>query len=139
MQYDVIVIGGGPAGMMAAGRAAKRGARVLLLEKNDTLGKKLLISGGGRCNVTNNQPDNKLFLKKLPESSRYLFTSFVQWNVANTLDFFHERNMPTKVENELRVFPVSNNAQSVWDVLYTEMKEAGVTIQSNSPVTGFAF
>ena len=137
MEYDVIVIGGGPAGMMAAGRAASKGARVLLLEKNDTLGKKLLISGGGRCNVTNNQPDNKLFLKKLPESGRYLFTSFVQWNVANTLTFFHERGMDTKTENELREFPVSNSAQSVWDVLVQEMKTHNVKVQPNSPVTGF--
>lgn len=137
MQYDVIVIGGGPAGMMAAGRAASRGARVLLLEKNDTLGKKLLISGGGRCNVTNNQPDNKLFLKKLPESMKYLFTSFVQWNVANTLSFFHERGMDTKTENERREFPVSDSAQSVWDVLVKEMQQYNVTIQSSSPVAGF--
>lgn len=134
MKWDVLVIGGGPAGMMAAGRAAARGARVLLLEKNDILGKKLLISGGGRCNVTNNQTDNRLFLKKLEASSKYLFSAFSQWNVESTLDFFHERNMPTKVENELRVFPVSNSAQSVWDVLHRYMKEGNVTIQTESPV-----
>ena len=137
MKWDVIVIGGGPAGMMTAGRAAARGARVLLLEKNDTLGKKLLISGGGRCNVTNNQPDNQLFLQKFPESKQHLFSAFATWNVENTLDFFHERNMPTKVENELRVFPVSNSAKSVWDVLQTYMLRGNVTIQKESPVTGF--
>ncbi len=135
MKWDVIVIGGGPAGMMAAGRAAARGARVLLLEKNDTLGKKLLISGGGRCNVTNNQTDNRLFLKKLEESSKFLFSAFAAWNVQSSLDFFHERNMPTKVENELRVFPVSDSAKSVWDVLYAYMQEGNVTIQKESPVT----
>lgn len=137
MKYDVIVIGGGPAGMMAAGRAAARGARVLLLEKNDILGKKLLISGGGRCNVTNNQPDNQLFLKKFPESRQHLFSAFASWNVQNTLDFFHERNMPTKVENELRVFPVSNSSKSVWDVLQRYMQEGNVTVQTQSPVVGF--
>ncbi len=137
MKWDVIVIGGGPAGMMAAGRAAARGARVLLLEKNDTLGKKLLISGGGRCNVTNGQTDNRLFLKKLEESSKFLFSAFAAWNVQNTLDFFHERNMPTKVENELRVFPVSDSAKSVWDVLHSYMQEGNVTIQKESPVVGF--
>lgn len=137
MHWDVIVIGGGPAGMMAAGKAASKGARVLLLEKNESLGKKLLITGGGRCNVTNNQPDNKLFLKKLPESMKYLFTSFAQWNVTHTLTFFHERGMETKTENERREFPVSDSAQSVWDVLVEELKTTNVTIQANSPVTGF--
>lgn len=137
MKWNVIVIGGGPAGMMAAGRAAARGAHVLLLEKNDTLGKKLLITGGGRCNVTNGQTDNRLFLKKLEESSKFLFSAFATWNVQNTLDFFHERNMPTKTENELRVFPVSDSAKSVWDVLTTYMQEGNVTIQKESPVTGF--
>lgn len=139
MKWDVIVIGGGPAGMMAAGRAAARGARVLLLEKNETLGKKLLITGGGRCNVTNGQTDNRLFLKKLEASSKFLFSAFAAWNVQNTLDFFHERNMPTKVENELRVFPVSDSAKSVWNVLHTYMEEGNVTIQTESPVTGFVF
>lgn len=137
MTYDVIVIGGGPAGMMAAGVAGSKGAKVLLLEKNETLGKKLLITGGGRCNVTNNQPDNKLFLKKLPESMKYLFTSFVQWNVTSSLTYFHTRGMETKTENERREFPVSNSAQSVWDVLVEEMKKYNVTVQANSPVTGF--
>lgn len=137
MKWDVLVIGGGPAGMMAAGRAAARGARVLLLEKNYTLGKKLLISGGGRCNVTNAQTDNRLFLEKLGESSKFLFSPFATWNVQHTLDFFHERNIPTKVENELRVFPVSDSAKSVWDVLQTYMQEGNVAIQKESPVTGF--
>lgn len=137
MKYDVLVIGGGPAGMMAAGRAAARGARVLLLEKNDTLGKKLLISGGGRCNVTNNQPDNRLFLEKFLESNKFLFSAFARWNVQSTLNFFHEHNMPTKVENELRVFPVSNSSKSVWDVLQKYMNDGNVTIEKESPVTGF--
>jgi predicted Rossmann fold flavoprotein len=137
MKWDLIVIGGGPAGMMAAGRAAARGARVLLLEKNDTLGKKLLISGGGRCNVTNAQTDNRLFLQKLEKSSKFLFSAFATWNVQSTLDFFHERNMPTKIENELRVFPVSDSAKSVWDVLQQYMQEGNVTIQKESPVVGF--
>ncbi|MDA1169389.1 MAG: aminoacetone oxidase family FAD-binding enzyme [bacterium] len=137
MKYDVIVIGGGPAGMMAAGRGAARGAHVILLEKNDTLGKKLLISGGGRCNVTNNQPDNRLFLEKFPESNKFLFSAFARWNVQSTLSFFHDKDMPTKVENELRVFPVSNSSKSVWDVLHKYMEDGNVTIQKNSPVTGF--
>lgn len=132
--WDIVVVGGGPAGMMAASTSAKLGARVLLIEKNDTLGKKLLITGGGRCNVTNAELDNRKLLSKFKDNSKFLFSAFSEWSVKDTLDFFHLNNMPTKVENELRVFPVSNSAQSVWDVLVNDMKNNNVTIMSNSPV-----
>lgn len=134
--WDLIVVGGGPAGMMAAGRAAERGLKVLLIEKNDTLGKKLLITGGGRCNLTNNQPDVRELLKRFKENDKFLFSAFSQWSVTETLNFFHSRRMDTKVENERRVFPRSEKAQSVWDVLIAYMKEGGVTILPNSPVIG---
>ncbi len=137
--WDVIVIGGGPAGMMAAGRAAERGAKVLLLEKNDSLGKKLLITGGGRCNVTNAEFDNRVLLKKFKDNDKYLFSAFSKWSVKETLEFFHLKNMDTKVEALQRVFPVSNKAQSVWDVLVAYMKEGNVTVRSKCPVTGFEF
>ncbi len=132
--YDVIVIGGGPAGMMAASTAATKGAKVLLVEKNDSLGKKLLITGGGRCNVTNAEFDNRKLLAKFKDSDQFLFSAFSQWSVQNTLDFFHTHDMPTKVEAEGRVFPVSNSAQSVWDVLVQQLKQNKVEILSNSPV-----
>lgn len=132
--WDVIVIGGGPAGMMAAGRASERGLKVLLIEKNDTLGKKLLITGGGRCNVTNNQPDVRELLKRFKENDKFLFSAFSQWSVTETLNFFHSRRMDTKVENERRVFPKSNKAESVWNVLVEYMKTSGVTVLSDSPV-----
>ncbi len=135
-EWDVIVIGGGPSGMMAAGRAAELGARVLLLEKNATLGRKLLITGGGRCNVTNAQLDTRMFLEKFRRNGKFLFSAFSQWSVKESLDFFHARGMPTKVENELRVFPTSNTAQSVWDVLVGYVSEQKVTVRSNSPVVG---
>lgn len=138
MQYDVVVIGGGPAGMMAAGRSAECGARVLLLEKNATLGKKLLITGGGRSNVTNAEFDRTRFLAKFKENAKFLFSPFTQFGVEETLDFFHTRGMPTKVEAENRVFPISDTAQSVWDVLVAYMAEGGVTVRSLAPVTGFA-
>ncbi len=133
--YDVVIVGGGPAGMMAAGTAAESGARVVLIEKNGTLGKKLLITGGGRCNVTNAEFDTRKLLSKFKENSKFLFSAFSDWSVRDTLDFFHDKNMPTKVENELRVFPVSDSAQSVWDVLVDNMKRLNVEILSNSPVT----
>ncbi|MEN9613806.1 MAG: hypothetical protein RLZZ347_113 [Candidatus Parcubacteria bacterium] len=135
--WDVVVIGGGPAGMMSAGRAAELGANVLLLEKNDSLGKKLLITGGGRCNVTNAQFDTRKLLTKFKGNDQFLFSAFSQWSVQETLDFFHSRNMPTKIENELRVFPESNTAQSVWDTLVDYLKKGNVTVRSNASVVDF--
>lgn len=138
MVFDVIVIGGGPAGMMAAGRAAECGKRVLLLEKNPNLGKKLLITGGGRCNVTNNKTNNRTMLAKYKGNDKFLFSAFSQFNVERTLEFFHSRGMETKEENEGRIFPVSNTAQSVWDVLFEYMKEGRVIVQTNSPVSSIS-
>ena len=132
--YEVAVIGGGPSGIMAAGRAAELGAKVILLEKNKTLGKKLLITGGGRCNVTNAEFDDRKLLERLKGDGKFLFSAFSQWSVKETLDFFHNRNMKTKIENEKRVFPVSDRSQSVLDVLVKYISENGVEILSNSPV-----
>lgn len=132
--WDAIVIGGGPAGMMAAGRAGERGLSVLLVEKNDTLGKKLLITGGGRCNVTNSEFDNRKLLEKFKENGKFLYSPFSEFSVKETLEFFHMRGMETKVENELRTFPVSNSAKSVWETLVNYMKENKVEILSNSEV-----
>ncbi|TAK57178.1 aminoacetone oxidase family FAD-binding enzyme [Patescibacteria group bacterium] len=134
--YDVLVVGGGPAGMMAAGRAAEAGARVLLVEKNDSLGKKLLITGGGRCNVTNAEFDARKLVDKLGDKGKFLFSSFSQFGVPETFDFFHLKNMPTKVEAEKRAFPVSNKAQSVWDTLVTYLQKNNVEVLSDTPVTG---
>lgn len=133
--WDVLVIGGGPAGMMAAGRAAERGAKVLLVEKNDSLGNKLLITGGGRCNVTNAELDVRKLLARFKESEQFLFSAFSTWGVKETLNFFNSRGMETKVEAEQRVFPMSNKAHSVWSVLVEYIKKNGVTILSNSPVS----
>jgi predicted Rossmann fold flavoprotein len=132
--YDVVVIGGGPAGMMAAGTAAERGASVVLLEKNQGLGKKLLITGGGRCNVTNNKPVVRTMLSKYEGSDQFLFSAFTQHGVAETLKFFHDRGMPTKEENDGRLFPVSNTATSVWEVLVSFMQKSGVEVRSRSEV-----
>lgn len=134
VSWDVVVIGGGPAGMMAAGRAAERGLRVALLEKNKTLGKKLLITGGGRCNVTNNKPDVRTMLAHYKKSDKFLFSAFTQFGVKETLDFFHSRGMETKEEADGRMFPLSNKAQSVWDVLVKYMKAGGVTIMTKAEV-----
>lgn len=134
-KWDVIVIGGGPAGMMAAGRASERSKRVLLVEKNAGLGKKLLITGGGRCNVTNNERDVRKLLAKFRESDQFLFSTFSQFGVSEALNFFHERGMETKVEAEQRVFPLSNKSQSVWNVLVEYIQKHKVEILSKSPVS----
>lgn len=136
---DVVVIGGGPAGMMAAGRAAELGRSVLLLEKNTTLGKKLLITGGGRCNVTNNKKDTRTMLAKYKGSDKFLFSTFAQFGVKETLDFFNKRGMATKEENEGRIFPVSDKAQSVWDILVKYMKNGGVEVRSDAEVISISF
>lgn len=136
MKYDVVVIGGGPAGMMAAGRTAELGGRVLLLEKNPTLGKKLLITGGGRSNVTNAEFDPNVLLAKFKGAAKFLFSPFSQFGVQEALDFFHTHGMPTKVEAEKRVFPESDRAQSVWDALAQYMRAGKVAIKTESEVAG---
>lgn len=132
--WDVAIIGGGPAGMMAAGRLAAGGVNVVLLEKNPILGKKLLITGGGRCNVTNAEFDTRKLLAKYGTAGKYLASPFAAWGAKETIDFFERRGVPIKIEAEKRAFPLSNTAQSVHDALTSYLKEGGVTIKTNSPV-----
>jgi predicted Rossmann fold flavoprotein len=134
--WDLVIIGGGPSGMMAAGRAAELGAHVLILEKNESLGKKLLITGGGRCNVTNSEFDTRALLAKFKDGGKFMFSPFSQYGVKETLDFFHINSMPTKVENEKRTFPISDTAASVLEVLKKYMASGHVVIQSNAEVAG---
>lgn len=137
--WDVVVIGGGPAGMMAAGRAGERRKRVLLLEKNSKVGKKLLITGGGRCNVTNNKPDVRTMLAKYTKSDQFLFSAFSQFAVAETIRFFSDRGMEMNEEPEGRMFPVTNKAETVWDVLTEYMKAGRVKVQTKANVSGITF
>lgn len=132
--WDVIVIGGGPAGMMAAGTAASNGAEVLLLEKNDSLGKKLLISGGGRCNVLNGELNTRTLLSNFGQADKFLFSTFTQFTVEQTFDFFHIRNMPTIEEDLKRVFPASQQSASVLEVLKVYMSKHKVTVNTNTAI-----
>lgn len=134
--WDVVVIGGGPAGMMAAATAAARGRSVLLLEKNPSLGKKLLITGGGRCNVTNNKPVVRNILALYGAAGKFLFSTFTQYGVQETLRFFAERGVPLHEENDGRMFPDTNTAQSIWDALKSDVDENKVVIRTKQVVSG---
>lgn len=133
--YDVAVIGGGPAGMMAALTAVQQGVSVVLIEKNEKLGKKLLITGGGRCNITNATFDNRALAQKYGPKGKFLLSPLSQWSAQDTISFFEKLGVPTKTENESRVFPESNSAQTVWDVLVRKLKDHNVTILTKTPVT----
>lgn len=135
--FDVIVVGGGPSGMIAAGRAAECGARVLLLEKNESLGKKLRITGGGRCNLTNATFDVHKFVSKFGAQGKFLFPALDRFGISETLDFFHRKGLVTKTEAENRVFPESDRADDVWGLLVRYMLEHRVVIQYNASIQGF--
>lgn len=134
--WDVIVVGGGPAGMMSAGVAAAAGCKVLLLEKNSVLGKKLSISGGGRCNITNDTKDTRALLTKYKDADKFLFSAFAKYSVAETLEFFHHLGLATKVEAENRVFPLSEKAEDVTQTLLSFITKSGVAIKTKVTVTG---
>jgi len=134
MTYDLVVIGGGPAGMMAAGRAAENGARVLLLEKNEKLGRKLLITGGGRCNLTNKKSNLRKFTGKFGKSGDFLFSSLSQLTVEDTIEFFKKNGTPTKEERGRRIFPVSDDAHSVLVSLLNYLKNNGVDVKTRAEV-----
>ena len=133
--YDVIVVGGGASGMMAAGVAAKRGLSVLLLEKNKKLGEKLRISGGGRCNITNAEKEERILLKKYGVAEQFLYSLFVQFGVQDTFVFFESLGLPLMVEANNRVFPKSQKSEDVVSVLQKYMSSGGVTVLVSSPVT----
>jgi len=134
MIYDCLVIGGGPAGLMAAGRAGERGARVLLLEKNNQLGLKLLASGGGRCNFTNRLADRKETISLYGKSSKFLFSAFYSFGVQETIDFFNELGLTAKEEDHGRIFPLSNRAADIRQALVKYLKQSGVEIKLGAEV-----
>jgi predicted Rossmann fold flavoprotein len=116
-KFDVAVIGGGAAGLMAAGRAAELGARVILIEKNDHFGKKILITGKGRCNITQAEFDDKKIIEKLGKEGKFLFSALAAFGPEEVIAFFEGRGLATKRERGGRVFPVSDKAQDVINVL----------------------
>lgn len=129
----VIVIGGGAAGLMAAVTTAQNGAEVLLLEKNDRLGKKLLITGKGRCNVTNTAPLQD-FVKNIPGNGRFLYSVFSKFFNWDTWSFFEELNVPLKEERGGRVFPVSDKAIDIVNAFVNLLHSLAVQIKYNEDV-----
>lgn len=131
--YDVIVIGGGPSGLMASVAAAGRGASVLLIDKGAKLGRKLGISGGGRCNVTNIKETSEL-IAHIPGNGRFLYSSFDHFNNRDIIDFFEGLGIALKEEDNGRMFPVSDKAASVVSALVGKVRSLGVQIMTDSPV-----
>ncbi len=132
--FDVIVVGGGASGMMAAGRAGECGKRVLLLEKNRMLGEKLKISGGGRCNITNAEYDIRAFLKYYGDSEHFLYSPFSQFGVKDTFSFFESKGLPLVVQARNRAFPNTEKASDVCNVLVEYMKKNKVKVKTDSSV-----
>ncbi|HZG70165.1 MAG TPA: aminoacetone oxidase family FAD-binding enzyme, partial [Chondromyces sp.] len=133
MQYDVIIIGGGPSGLMASIAAGEKGTKVLLIDKGNKLGRKLAISGGGRCNVTNRLPVDEI-IKHIPGNGRFLYSAFSVFNNEDIIRFFEDLGIELKEEDHGRMFPVSNKAQSVVDALINRMKELNIHVRTNTPV-----
>ena len=129
MKFDGIVIGGGPAGMFAAITAAEKGQKVVLLERNDRLGKKLLITGKGRCNVTNNCGEQEV-LQNTPRNGRFLYSAMTAFPPEKAMAFFENHGCPLKTERGNRVFPVTDKSQSVLECLQRELRRLGVTVMT---------
>ncbi|MBD8069044.1 NAD(P)/FAD-dependent oxidoreductase [Bacillus sp. PS06] len=133
MKYDVVVIGGGPSGLMAAIAAGEKGANVLLLDKGEKLGRKLAISGGGRCNVTNRLPIDEL-ISHIPGNGRFLYSAFSIFSNEDIIRFFENLGIKLKEEDHGRMFPMTGKAQSVVDALINQLKQLRVTVRTNTPV-----
>lgn len=129
----VIVIGGGPAGMMAAVAAAQKGHRVLLLEKNEKLGKKLYITGKGRCNVTNACEKDKFF-ENIVSNPKFLYSAFYDCDNLRLMEMIQNAGCPLKVERGERVFPVSDHASDITAAFQRLLKEKGVQIRFHTTV-----
>ncbi len=129
MKHHVIVIGGGPSGLMAAIAAAEEGANVLLLDKGQSLGRKLAISGGGRCNVTNAKDIDEL-IRHIPGNGRFLYSALHSFGNRQIIDFFTNLGIALKEEDNGRMFPVSDKAKSVVDALLNKVRSLGVEIRT---------
>ena len=136
-KYDVAVIGGGAAGLFCAGHLGQNGLSVALIERNEKVGRKLLITGKGRCNITNMSDKNEL-ISALTKNSKFMYSAFSAFDAYDTIDFFESHGVPIKVERGNRVFPVSDRAMDVVDCLYDFVLKNNVDI-INQRVTDLEF
>lgn len=134
LKFDVAVVGAGPAGMMAAGEAAKLGLKVVLLEKNSTPGKKLLLTGNGRCNLTNAEFNLRSLVNNY-NNGEFLFHAFSVFSPDRTIKFFNQLGVETKIEKTKRVFPKSNDSQEVLEALQNYLKKNKAEIIFNAEIT----
>ena len=130
----VVVIGGGPAGMMAAITSAKNGNNVTLLEKNKSLGKKLLITGKGRCNITSSLPMDE-FIKNTPGNGMFLYSAYNNFTNQDIIKFLNEQGLKVKEERGNRIFPVTDKSKDVLDCFEKKLKSLNVKIMYNTQVT----
>jgi len=133
MDADILVVGGGPSGLMASIAAAERGARVILLDKGDKPGRKLAISGGGRCNVTNAKPLDEL-IRHIPGGGRFLYSALSVFSNRDIIAFFENLGIRLKEEDDGRMFPVTDSAKTVVRALVGRARELGVDLRTNHPV-----
>ncbi len=132
-KYDVLVVGGGTSGMMAAISAAEHGAKVAVIEKNTTLGRKLLVTGGGRCNVTNNR-DKEEIIAHIPGNGRFLYSAFHQYDNYDIMDFFRSNGVALKEEDHGRMFPITDKSRTILEALIGIMDRLKIAIYTDAPV-----
>src|SRR5882757_11563495 len=132
-EFDVVVLGAGAAGLVAAFRAAELGRRVLLLEKNRKAGVKILMSGGTRCNLTH-ATDNRGIVEAYGPPGRFLHSALAALSVQDTIDLFEADGVATKVEETGKVFPVSNRAADVLDALLRRLRRSGAHLSLEEPL-----
>jgi len=133
-KFDVAIIGGGPAGIMAAIQAGKNGAKTVLIEKTDKLGKKLLITGKGRCNITNAYNNTREYINTLGNNAKFLYSALNKFNNNDVVIFFNKLGVKTKIERGNRIFPKSDKSFDVLNALIKELKNSSVTVITNTEV-----